>query len=1021
MARTVLPFVGAAVGFWIGGPTGAQIGFAAGSIVGNALDPVKNFGPKIGETGAQTSSEGAPRGIVYGTAPVTGNVIYSGPLIHRDVETEQEGKGGGPVTVQDHVYRTFAIRVCEGPIGGYLRVWEDDKLVYDVRPGSAMLAESALWAQQVIFYNGDEAQLPDVYLQAVFGISEVPAHRGTAYAVFVEKDLTNRQGAISQYRFEVAGAASLDVTLAPLIVYPWINSLDPLNPDNEHTFQYVGFENQPGSPQHGGGGAPARTVLADAIADMVNGWNADPLVVSAPYLSTGAMGIVAWAANGQWYPLGAVASEQENVRLQYNEAPVSSWSSVITVPDSGIPDISLSGGIWGAQSPKNGVWYRDAGHAGGTQWADPARRYSTSTYTNAFSGGLEVFNSYDGYINVIRVPTAPIGYTKVAGTAKQLAVVEYSGTTHILIQNGLGPILLPGDPNYDNATFWADARSAAITAGTLDPAATSPVVVSEYAVGYSTLLGEPVPLGGIVADIHTRCQVPDDQFDVSELDDLVTGLVLAGDYTGADAVNTLRTPYFFDKSEYDKKLWYPKRGAPVVATLTIDDLVEEPDTSKREQAVEYPRKFHLFYQHAASGYAVVKATSARSSPDARVVGEATVQVPVVFNEDQAAQTVHKLHKVAYAEAEGEVSLSVPESLLRIVPSNNLGLALRGRVNRLRLVKAEHAEGVLTWTFRHDRQSAYTSNVTGVPVPDPTPPPSTIVGTTRFAFLDISSRLDSEDDLHYLVAVVGALPAWHGAAVQRSLDAGANYTLAATIAFPSVMGELQNDVPDASEFYTDTTNTVQVQLYKSTQTIEAITDAQFLSEGGAFALENADGTWEVMQYRDVHEDSNGIFTLSHLHRGQLNSGTAAHVAGARFVMLNRPQHVTAESAWIGQNLTHRAVSFGQSPEVATEYTNSYVGRSQLEWPVASLALHRSGSNVVTGTWNPRHRFGTDDAPVASINFQGYRVTIVGSSTVTFDTAVPTFSYDASALGGSVTVSVSSLNRITGPGPATSGVI
>ncbi len=54
--------------------------------------------------------------------------------------------------------------------------------------------------------------------------------------------------------------------------------------------------------------------------------------------------------------------------------------------------------------------------------------------------------------------------------------------------------------------------------------------------------------------------------------------------------------------------------------------------------------------------------------------------------------------------------------------------------------------------------------------------------------------------------------------------------------------------------------------------------------------------------------------------------------------------------------------------------------------------------------------------------GFRITIVGSSTVVLpDQTTNSFSYDASALGASVTVSIQALNRITGAGPATSGTV
>lgn len=178
----------------------------------------------------------------------------------------------------------------------------------------------------------------------------------------------------------------------------------------------------------------------------------------------------------------------------------------------------------------------------------------------------------------------------------------------------------------------------------------------------------------------------------------------------------------------------------------------------------------------------------------------------------------------------------------------------------------------------------------------------------------------------------------------------------------------------------------------------------------------DGSWEILQYLDADDEGNGVFALRMLHRGLLNTTAGAHVAGALFVRLDRATHISAQAGWLGAELTHRGVSLGNTPEGATEFTETFHGLSQVEWPVAYLAVSRDGSNVLTGSWTPRHRFGSDDAPVASINFQGYRVSITdGSASVTFDRATPDFIYDASAMSTPVTVSVSAVNRITGTGP------
>jgi len=1015
MARQVLPIVGGIVGAFFGAP---QLGIAIGSVVGAVVDPVVNQGPKLGELAVQRSNEGMPRAIVYGTATCTGYILDFGPTI-KTKETIT-GEKGAPKSEQEVVYRNYAIAICEGPINGVTRVWENDKLVYDIRPGSLMLAESAKWKQNKAFYMGTEDQLPDVFLELnVSGVGETPSYRGTAYMVVGLEDLTNSLGAIPQYRWEVSGAGFYEPN--PLIVYPWATDpLDPRNELNEHTYEYVGFAGNSGSPQIAPQIGTVYDNLDDSLAEMAARWEADPNQASPPFVGT--MNLVAYDDGVLVSPMDTIdAAEQETFRLHFNEVIPSSYTDTPTVQTPTI-DWPLSGGIWGGNiSPLASVAYRALPYSRSGQYTSAFRHHATEVYTNEVIAPYEGFYTYDGFVRVKRVPVPPEGTTEIVGTAKQLAVVEYRDGE--LYQNGLGPVVLPDDPRYDDDDFWADEAAAAITAGTLAPDVDTPVIVSSYASGIIQGVGVLTTLDAIVSDLHDRCAIPSDDFDVSELTDIVEGLTLTGDYTAAGAIDTLRSCYFFDKAEPGDKLYYPKRGKPVVTTLTFDDLIDIPDLSKRGQVAEVPKKVHLLFQNSRAGYSPVKATYERSTVDVKSIVETTIEVPVVLDMDEGQQMVHKQHKVLTADAQGEIKLNIPDRLIALIPSDNIGFSLRGQVRRLRIDECEWADGVLTQTLRTDRQSAYTSKLTGIPIPEPMLPPSTIVGDTVFVFADVSSRIDSEDDLHYLVAGVGSLPGWYGWQLQRSLDAGANYVTVEQFNVADVIGSLVDAVPAASEHYTDTTNTVRVQLQRTGQELESITLVQFLSEGGAFLLEKADGSYEIMQAMDWEDEGDDVFAGTVLHRGRLNSGASAHSAGARFVMLSSTHHIAAESAWLGQALTHRPVSLGDSPENATEQMDTYIGRSQIEWPVASLSLARDGADVVTATWAPRHRFGTEDAPIASINFQGFRVTLDDGvlPAVTFDTTTAGFTYDASALGAPLTVSVSAINRITGVGPATSGAV
>src|SRR5690606_5779955 len=153
-----------------------------------------------------------------------------------------------------------------------------------------------------------------------------------------------------------------------------------------------------------------------------------------------------------------------------------------------------------------------------------------------------------------------------------------------------------------------------------------------------------------------------------------------------------------------------------------------------------------------------------------------------------------------------------DAWLVLVPTDNIGLVLRDQQRRFRITKIEQVEGTLKCEMMTDRQSSYTSNLSGVPLAEPIPPPPSIVAPTVFAFLDTPALADYGDRLMYYVGVSGQSPAWHGAVIQRSMDGAANYEDVLTVRQNTIMGTLVDPVSDASEHYTDTTNVVRVQLF-----------------------------------------------------------------------------------------------------------------------------------------------------------------------------------------------------------------
>lgn len=178
-------------------------------------------GPPLGEMASQTSKEGVARPIIWGIVrPIGGNVIACSDPVIRQIESDADsgGKGGGSKdkkTYVDAVFRSYAIRICEGPITGIRRVWRNSVLIYDGRGTTWGATNNPVFLAKATFYLGGWDQQPSPVLQSVFGVAAVTAHRGTCYMVVNDEDLTDLGGAVPQFMFEVERAEGFPVTSRP--------------------------------------------------------------------------------------------------------------------------------------------------------------------------------------------------------------------------------------------------------------------------------------------------------------------------------------------------------------------------------------------------------------------------------------------------------------------------------------------------------------------------------------------------------------------------------------------------------------------------------------------------------------------------------------------------------------------------------------------------------------------------------------------------------------------------------------
>lgn len=1056
MARQVLPILGAAVGavagFALGGPAGAiygaQGGFLIGTTVGNIIDPTVIQGNTIGDQTIQTASEGGARAIVYAKGCVTATcVIARGNRQVIKTET-RNGKGASSVTENQSVHWTFAIGIGEDLVGGSIRrIWQDETLVYDVRSSDKQIsdADNTAYAKKFRFYDGSESQLPDPDLQTFLG-DDTPCYRGTAYVVFPNFDLTPTSERIPQFKFEVVKAPLVKEwayaddspsggSLGVLAASDGENLALLWDTSSLHLFEAV---------------ADATSISPESVATLVGGVriasNGEAFVIvgsgdwqpwfyapgSTPIKKQwgidGFLPSVLGGKSGQWLALG-----MDDQGREYSAISSTGVDWIINLRTSLLASVSglvyssvigkwIAVGYYGYSFSYDGISWDTHGAIPGypSLSAHKFCESESSMYAVGEGSSTIIYQSQNGTdwsifgdFSAYSVAVDAICYSDEHG----LCAVMRNGTVMANLtasSQEMLPVVVPHNAALVSLFAFGD-RLLAVGDQSDEWSGASKYILLAYKHLVSGSLADAT-VGGALETLADRVQV---DLDASVMTETCDGVVIQETTTGADAISSIAAPFFADAVEADGNLKMVRRGAAVQRVLTYDDLTEEPEVNSRENSIEYPEKLHFFYQSPTTGYATTKATSSRYSANALSSGESSVTAPVVFDSaDTPANIACKLHKVMWAEAEGTFTWKVGDHNLDLVPSDCVGLYLRGISTRARITQIDYDIGKLTLTMVKDRQSAYSANVTAMPLPTPTAPPAATMSKAVLAVLDIPALLDTDDGMCYYLAMSGSTQVWAGGMVQRSMDGGSSWANVASFATDSTMGRLTQPLPAASPDVPDMTNSLTVQLFDNRNELLSVGQQAWLAEQNGIAVQCADGSWEIMQYETAVDAGNGLYTLSGLQRGRFGTPGAAHAVGALFVLLGGAMvKLDSQTSWVGRTVKHRGVSNTTSVEDADVVDIVYSGLSQRELPVAGFDAEMQGTVLNISNIVPRMRFGTEDTPVVSANWTGYRIVATGvSGTLQTDTMSTGLTLDCATIGQVASVAVSQLNRLTGAGPA-----
>lgn len=534
-------------------------------------------------------------------------------------------------------------------------------------------------------------------------------------------------------------------------------------------------------------------------------------------------------------------------------------------------------------------------------------------------------------------------------------------------------------------------------------------------------------LAGVVMEICIRAGLDPRRVDVGQLHELpVRGFAVTNQYPASEALRALAQIYFFDPTNYDGQLHFVTRGQNTVLTVIEDEMLDDDqdiEQSKRADSIQIPRVLHLNYHDIRGGIAPDKQTSERSG-DRRATGEVSLQTAVLMTSDEAATVVHINHKVMIENQKGELRFSLSDKHIRLTPADNIFVQWQGRTERVRIIRVDVFDGYQEYTCLRDRQSAYSLtnlNIEGIPPAPQTPPPSSIVGPTLIAPLDIQLMRDADDNLGVgiYIAVSGIFPAWNGCLIELSYDGGQNYVESGESRISAIMGELLTPLGNHPQAYPDEHNTCSVRIDTPNAELFDTTLTGLLNRENLAAVGTLEDGFELINFGDAEETTEGEWTIGYLLRGRKGTKPRAHAPGERFVLLERGfvSFQVGSITDIGRTLTFRATSFGTSPETGTVVSLVFRGNTQVERRVGYLSARRIDASNVHVTWQGVGRLGGGANVAQGARFAGYRVVFDdGDTELEIDTQNQEITQDISSLSSPVQIRVYQLNDLTGEGPA-----
>ncbi|NNM72642.1 baseplate multidomain protein megatron [Enterovirga aerilata] len=544
---------------------------------------------------------------------------------------------------------------------------------------------------------------------------------------------------------------------------------------------------------------------------------------------------------------------------------------------------------------------------------------------------------------------------------------------------------------------------------------------------------EGVPLDRLVQAIMTEYGL--DPGPDLPLDGFVDGYVLDRPMSARQALEPLAELFGFDAVASGGAIRWKGRGGraeAAVAAAELSELDKEPLLSRlRAQETELPVSVELGFTDGEGEYGRAAAGSRRLAGTSR--REIRVEAALVTRRAEAQRLADIRLQDEWAGRE-TARFALSPRRLDLEPGDIVELEGQAGAVLHRVVRI--ADGpVRRVETREVDPAVFAVTARSVSSPPRRSQPPPIAGRPAALLLDLPAAGGEPTPLQHLA--VAAEP-WPGAAaVWRSLDGGASFSLHGVAELPAVIGRTLAPVPPGPVWLFDRGTTIDAEF--SAAALSSVGEARALGSESLFALRGPEGAWEVISAAFAEMTGPRRYRLSGLLRGLGGTERLALrtvPAGAPIVRLDEALlPVALHPGDLGRGCLYRVGPAGRDHgDPSCVQLAATAGGTALA-PFAPVHLRaRREPEGVRISWIRRTRQGGDNWELAEVPLaeerEAYRLEVMSGAAVLRGIEASTTSalYAASdeiadfgAAQATLSVRVAQVSAAIGPGFAAEAVL